>query len=603
MRFLIPLFITCFVLQLSAQKIAPLDSIALQLNTGSDREKINSIVDIPFDVAVSDIKQFEALADTSILLSKKINDKLLLAKSLEKKALALHFTKNTDKAVAINLEAIRLYEQLKLKDKAGKSYAELGWKIKYLDYDKAFGYVTKAIKLLDESEDKSELNVAYDHLGVLFGMKKQWDSAVVYHSKSLKLKKSLKDSIGIPFGYSHLANVYLKTQRYDLAQRYLDSSLQIRVNRNDIYGITDTYLYLGDLNFEKKTYKKAIDYYNKAYKLSNEQSYYPLKKYATEYLFKSYNALGDSKKALDYHLQYIKQKDSVLNIETNNRINQLEIEFQTEKKEKEILQQRANIADKELKLSKKNTYILGLTTLVVMTLLLGYLIYNQQRLKNNQLKKENELKGALLKIETQHRLQEQRLRISRDLHDNIGAQLTFIISSLDNLKYGFKLPKKLSAKLNYIGEFTTSTISELRDTIWAMNKNEITFEDLQSRILNFIEKADFTALDIKFSFNCDDSVDTSRTFSSVEGMNIYRIIQEAINNAIKYSETKTITVNIKQEESCLCFEIIDEGIGFNKDKITYGNGFNNMAKRAEEINAALTVNSEISKGTQIIIVL
>ena len=71
MRFFISLFITCFVLQLSAQKISSLDSIALQLNTGSDREKINSIVDIPFDVAVSDIKQFEALADTSILLSKK----------------------------------------------------------------------------------------------------------------------------------------------------------------------------------------------------------------------------------------------------------------------------------------------------------------------------------------------------------------------------------------------------------------------------------------------------------------------------------------------------------------------------------------------------
>ena len=67
------------------------------------------------------------------------------------------------------------------------------------------------------------------------------------------------------------------------------------------------------------------------------------------------------------------------------------------------------------------------------------MFYNQQKLKNRQLQKENELKDALIKIETQNRLQEQRLRISRDLHDNIGAQLTFIISSIDYLKYGFEI--------------------------------------------------------------------------------------------------------------------------------------------------------------------
>jgi len=73
------------------------------------------------------------------------------------------------------------------------------------------------------------------------------------------------------------------------------------------------------------------------------------------------------------------------------------------------------------------------------------MFYNQQKLRNSQLRKENELKTALAQIETQNRLQEQRLRISRDLHDNIGAQLTFIISSIDTLKLRFKdMNEKLS---------------------------------------------------------------------------------------------------------------------------------------------------------------
>ena len=87
-------------------------------------------------------------------------------------------------------------------------------------------------------------------------------------------------------------------------------------------------------------------------------------------------------------------------------------------------------------------------------------------------------------------MQEQRLNISRDLHDNIGAQLTFIISSVDNIKYAFDITnEKLDSKLNNISSFAKDTIVELRDTIWAMNSNEISFEDLEIRINNYIEKA------------------------------------------------------------------------------------------------------------------
>src|SRR5690606_39301400 len=177
--------------------------------------------------------------------------------------------------------------------------------------------------------------------------------------------------------------------------------------------------------------------------------------------------------------------------------------------------------------------------LALVLSLFGYLLYNQQKHKNLQLKKESELKEALVKIETQNKLQEQRLRISRDLHDNIGAQLTFIISSLDNLKYGFKLPDNLNDKLKYITAFTSSTIYELRDTIWAMNKTEITFEDLQSRLSNYIDKAHVFEGKINFTFQVDKDVDIKRKFNSMEGVNIHRVIQEAIHNSIKHSNSKT----------------------------------------------------------------
>ena len=199
-------------------------------------------------------------------------------------------------------------------------------------------------------------------------------------------------------------------------------------------------------------------------------------------------------------------------------------------------------------------------------------------------------------------MQEQRLRISRDLHDNIGAQLTFIISSIDNLKYGIKnASSSTKEKLTNISAFTSQTIYELRDTIWAMNKESITFEDLQARITNFINKANDASSNIVFSYNVSNTISADYTMSSVVGMNIYRIIQEAVNNALKYAEASKISVYISEENEKFIITISDNGKGFNINEIKRGNGLSNMKKRAQELKGTINVISEESKGTQIIL--
>ena len=215
------------------------------------------------------------------------------------------------------------------------------------------------------------------------------------------------------------------------------------------------------------------------------------------------------------------------------------------------------------------------------------------------------------KIETQNKLQEQRLRISRDLHDNIGSQLTFVTSSIDNLKYALEgSNEKVTQKLGYISEFTTQTIYELRDTIWAMNKTKITSEDLQVRIANFIEKAGKATNGVSFTFNVGEGV-SEKTFTSVQGMNMYRIIQEAVNNSLKYANAKHISVHINKTDEIhtqdkatpqaqqLKIEIEDDGIGFNEATIEAGNGLTNIRKRSRDMNGMATIVSQENKGTTI----
>ena len=84
-------------------------------------------------------------------------------------------------------------------------------------------------------------------------------------------------------------------------------------------------------------------------------------------------------------------------------------------------------------------------------------------------------------------------------------------------------------------------------------------------------------------------------------MNIYRIIQEAINNTIKYAEADAIEVSITENKSELQIEIKDNGLGFDQKNIELGNGINNMRKRARDIGANLDIKSGNNSGTSITI--
>jgi signal transduction histidine kinase len=89
----------------------------------------------------------------------------------------------------------------------------------------------------------------------------------------------------------------------------------------------------------------------------------------------------------------------------------------------------------------------------------------------------------------------------------------------------------------------------------------------------------------------------------VIGVNLYRTIQEAINNAIKYSEAKDIEVNVKKEDDQIQITIHDNGRGFDIENTNFGNGLYNMQKRIEEVKGTYSIQSELQKGTTITILL
>ncbi|MCO6499599.1 MAG: hypothetical protein J5I47_04370 [Vicingus serpentipes] len=215
---------------------------------------------------------------------------------------------------------------------------------------------------------------------------------------------------------------------------------------------------------------------------------------------------------------------------------------------------------------------------------------------------QRKLKARLRKIEIQQKIHQERLRISGDLHDNIGSQLTFIISSVDSIKFLFKSSdEQLQKKLTQISDFTQVTITQLRDTIWALNKDEISFENLASRLHNYVETAKLTKEQTHFNFNITSV--TNFQLNAIQAVNIYRIVQEAINNGIKYAAATKITLTISETKEQVIITIKDDGIGFDLSTIQLGNGLENMKNRAAAIDADFKIHSAPEKGTEIILIM
>ncbi|PKP19047.1 MAG: two-component sensor histidine kinase, partial [Bacteroidetes bacterium HGW-Bacteroidetes-23] len=468
-------------------------------------------------------------------------------------------------------------------------------------FEKSLYYYKRANEIYVQLQDEFGTVVTSGNIGSVLTNLQRYAESISYSEKAAKGYEKLKYDRYVPYSITNVAIAQDSLKRYVDAEKNYSKAILLHKKYGNNYEIANVLNALATCLIKQKKFKESISVSNESLSYINKTDAEKLKLDQLKNLAKANAGLGEFAKAFSFYEKYNQIKDTLFENEKTKAIFELETLYETEKKEKDLAQEKVKVTQRELKIKQKNTQLFFAFGLILTVFLVGYLLYNQQKIKNNQLIKEVELKEALVKIETQNKLQEQRLQISRDLHDNIGSQLTFIISSIDNLKYFDVAKEKLVSKFDNISGFTKNTITELRDTIWAMNKNAISVEDLQIRITNFIDNAQLATHGISFDFSIEDSVNASHEFSSIEGMNIYRIIQEAVNNAIKYANATQIKILLKQENNKMIFSINDNGIGFSESEIELGNGLNNMKKRALELNADLKIISEKDKGTNILI--
>ncbi len=209
-----------------------------------------------------------------------------------------------------------------------------------------------------------------------------------------------------------------------------------------------------------------------------------------------------------------------------------------------------------------------------------------------------QLKWRLKKMEDEQKMSRERLRISRELHDNVGSNLTYLISGLESSNMLLKKHETviLEKKIEKMQSSARESMQQLRDSIWALNNETVALTMLVTRFGTWLEHIMEAAPATMYSVSNELAADPE--LDPIKSLNLFRILQEAVHNVVKHASATVLTVSFSYSGNKLVIIITDNGRGFDI-KERAGNGRQTMASRAEEMGAHFKLSSAPGTGTTI----
>jgi two-component system sensor histidine kinase UhpB len=218
----------------------------------------------------------------------------------------------------------------------------------------------------------------------------------------------------------------------------------------------------------------------------------------------------------------------------------------------------------------------------------------------------NRLQAAEREAEIARRLLEtqesERRRIARDLHDHVGQYMTAIRLTIEGMVPMASDNAILSDELVKMKDIASRVDHDLSYLTWQLRPTEIEELGLRDALDSFVrEWAEHTGIEAEFEFAGDRD---NRRLDAVVETNLYRITQEALNNAAKYSQASHVTVLMHRQRTATFVIIEDDGIGFDVSSPPsaangHGNGFSGMRERVELLNGRLLIESSPGRGTTV----
>jgi signal transduction histidine kinase/Flp pilus assembly protein TadD len=505
-----------------------------------------------------------------------------------------------NKALDYFFKALKLAEQNKTNT---KSYANPLNNIglvyqKMKQYDKAFEYYYKATIIREKYNIEEDLPISYNNLGICYSEMDKEDSAIYYFNKAIKFAKINADKDEEAHAYSSLGTIYFENGDYKKAEKYYLRAIE--ENKTSVaIEITSNNNLIG-IYFALKQYEKGIEYGKTTLELvkAYTQSKTPYGYETYKLLSLNFAGIGSTDSALHYIGLYKKQVDSLFSEENAKAINDLEVAYETEKKEADNQRLAKENAISEIKILNRNRWIIIiLSSLLILVFLNMYI--SQRKKRKAQAEKdaaiiEEREKGMSAIIEAQ---EDERKRVAKELHDGIGQQISALNFNIQSLaSKANEITPNLSNEFSKIKTMNRDIGEEIRNISHRMMPRALTEFGLINAIEDMTEKS-FSHSNIKCSFEHHNM--NNRLPQNIE-IGLYRITQELVNNIIKHSEATHVDIQLVKNDGHCILMVSDNGKGFDKIN-SNGIGIQNINSRLNALNGELNFESEVSNGTTAIV--
>ncbi|MEP6713557.1 MAG: sensor histidine kinase [Ferruginibacter sp.] len=524
------------------------------------------------------------------ILSGKVNDPLLQANLFNQKGRCFMRKSKYKEAIDMGYRIINSAEknndvllQVKGKTLIGWAYLEMG------QTKESLSWHLKALQTTSDTLLLEKYGILFANLALNYNGLGKTDSAFYFINKAINYSRKHENLFALSNSLAIRAQLLVRSGQAKFAEAPLKEVVEIRKLIGDPFYIVSDMAQLGLYYANNGQPEKGIAICNEGIAIAMQYKIDTKLLFLYSSLAENYKVMGNTARYAEVLENIIKLKDSVYLKNSAQSVAEMQTKYETEKNANIIVQQK-------LALVKKNYLLFGSMGLLVLVLLIARLLFNayrrKQKLKNKLLLEEEKYLGARAVTKAE---EHERKRIAADLHDNIGAYASAIRADVEKITDNGL--EKNTASLQNLQQHSLEIINSLRDTIWVLNKETITITGISDRIKNYLNKLQPSYHHIQFHIT--EEIENDVRISSQNALNLFRIMQEAIHNALKHSNAANIIINLSSKENIL-IKIEDDGKGIgDTQNFTGGNGLLNMKERAAEAGFQLNIFSEPDKGTTV----
>jgi signal transduction histidine kinase len=571
------------------------------------------------------------MSNKALQLSLLLNDTLSIAKSYYYMGDSFEFTQK-DSAYFYYQKAEKLYRVLDNQEMISMMLFNKAYILFYEgNYLESETLTSNALLLLKKTRNKKLLFTCYNLIASNFEKMEEYDDALKYYFLAHKILDDLSntnDNLDKKNNFKlmssvNISNIYAKKAQFNKAKNELESILTKDLKEKwpkDYATVIGNLGYvkmkLGDLKEGESLLKEALSLSQKSglessivYKLTNLGEYYAIAKDTTQsirYLKESLH-LAEKLKSTDdvkinlqllstidkantsyYDKRYITVSDSLTKVQRKNRNKYARIEYET-----------AVVEDANKELSSKNLYLIFGVVVLVAALGVRYVIGQRKEIAYRKQLQAAELELFDLMRSSQVALnsarEEEQNRISRELHDNVMNKLYGTRLQLGMLNSP-SIPDVEVKRLEQIDVLQTIE-QDIRAISHDLHTDVVASHfDYPVLLKQCVQQLSATT-QTNLHLDCAAGIDWEAVSGLIK-ITLYRMVQEALSNVVKYAAATDCHITISQPDaSTLLLTIRDTGKGFDLATASSGIGLKNMRDRARLVKADFRIESQIGQGT------